>query len=119
MKRDLGLARHFSDRAAIPCGMLSAAGERYYRFPVLVEAGGGAGCMVTIIARRPAEAANAVLDEMGQMIHHPLTVTALGAHRGTVERYQGWEMATARQMFRCYPDWAQLELPLTPAPAAV
>jgi hypothetical protein len=118
VKRGYGLARQFVGRAAIPCGMLSAAGERYYRFPVLVECGSTAA-VVTIIARRPMEAANAVLDEMGQLVHHPLTVTALGARRGTVKRYQGWEMALARQIFRFGSDWVQLELPLTPAPATV
>lgn len=97
---------------------LPVAGKPVYRYTGLIEWSGldrTLWCVertVSIIARNPAEAANALLDEFGTLVHHPCTVTVAGPRGGTVVRYQGWEMAAARQLAVDWDKPEQFNLPL-------
>lgn len=103
--------------AAVPCGMRSADGRRFYSIPVRVRCSGvnrefwQHEAFAIVIAESPAAAANWVKDLLAPVAEYPVEIDAFGPKGGAVGRFIGWESLIGAKLFQDRPQAVQLGLP--------
>lgn len=108
--------------AAVPCGMRSADGRKFFSIPVRVRCSGvnrefwQHEAFAVVIAESPAAAANWVKDLLAPVADHPVEIDAFGPKGGAVGRFIGWESLIGAKLFSEKPASVQLALPLRADP---
>lgn len=89
-------------------------GKRYSRYPVRVLFNNPRACrtervqITSVIASSPAEAANYIVAEIGDVPN--VEITAYGPKGGATHRFIGYESAVYAAMMADHPERAQLGL---------
>jgi hypothetical protein len=69
--------------------------------------------MFPVIACRPTDACNLILDEVAPLVNDPTEIECLGIKGGTTYRWIGYDSLIAAKMFQVRPQGEQLCLKMS------